>query len=59
MKLTVTPCHNPINTIVATCAAAIGWLIVEKVRDGHATTLGAASGIVAGLVAITPAAGFV
>jgi len=42
------------NTIVATCAAAIGWLIVEKVRDGHATTLGAASGIVAGLVAITP-----
>src|SRR5690606_9223689 len=33
------------------------WLVVEKLRDGHATSLGAASGIVAGLVAITPAAG--
>lgn len=37
----------------------LGWLITEKFRDGHATSLGAASGIVAGLVAITPAAGFV
>jgi Amt family ammonium transporter len=37
----------------------LGWLIVEKLRDGHPTTLGAASGAVAGLVAITPAAGFV
>jgi Amt family ammonium transporter len=46
-----------LNTTVATCAAAIGWLVVEKVRDGHATSLGAASGIVAGLVAITPACG--
>jgi Amt family ammonium transporter len=36
-----------------------GWLIVEKLRAGHATTLGAASGAVAGLVAITPCAGFV
>ncbi|SDG35171.1 ammonium transporter, Amt family [Lentzea fradiae] len=44
-----------VNTIVATCAALLGWLIVERVRDGKATTLGAASGIVAGLVAITPA----
>jgi len=44
-----------LNTFVATCAAGIGWLVVEKVRDGHATSLGAASGIVAGLVAITPA----
>ena len=44
-----------LNTFVATCAAAIGWLITEKIRDGHATSLGAASGIVAGLVAITPA----
>jgi Amt family ammonium transporter len=44
-----------INTQVATAAAMLGWLIVEKVRDGHATTLGAASGAVAGLVAITPA----
>ena len=44
-----------LNTFVATCAAGIGWLVVEKFRDGHATSLGAASGIVAGLVAITPA----
>jgi Amt family ammonium transporter len=43
------------NTFIATCAAAIGWLLTEKIRDGHATSLGAASGIVAGLVAITPA----
>jgi Amt family ammonium transporter len=33
----------------------LAWLLVEKIRDGHSTTLGAASGIVAGLVAITPA----
>ena len=46
-----------INTIVATCAALLGWLIVEKIRDGKPTTLGAASGAVAGLVAITPACG--
>jgi Amt family ammonium transporter len=44
-----------INTLVAPCAAVLGWLIVEKIRDGHATSLGAASGAVAGLVAITPA----
>ena len=44
-----------LNTFVATCAAGLGWLITEKIRDGHATSLGAASGIVAGLVAITPA----
>jgi Amt family ammonium transporter len=44
-----------VNTFAATAAAALAWLIVEKIRDGHATTLGAASGIVAGLVAITPA----
>lgn len=42
-------------TTFATCAAMIGWLVVEKIRDGRPTTLGAASGIVAGLVAITPA----
>ncbi len=47
------------NTFVAASAAMLGWLIVERLRDGHATTLGAASGIVAGLVAITPCAGFV
>ena len=46
-----------VNTTVATCAAMLGWLIVERIRDGHATSLGAASGVVAGLVAITPAAG--
>jgi Amt family ammonium transporter len=47
------------NTFVAAAAAMIGWLIVERLKDGHATTLGAASGAVAGLVAITPCAGFV
>jgi Amt family ammonium transporter len=45
------------NTTVATCAAMLAWLLTEKIRDGHATSLGAASGVVAGLVAITPAAG--
>lgn len=44
------------NTIVAPAAAMLAWLLVERVRDGHATSLGAASGIVAGLVGITPAA---
>ncbi|MBB5071411.1 ammonium transporter [Saccharopolyspora gloriosae] len=44
-----------VNTLVATSAAMLGWLFVERLRDGHATTLGAASGIIAGLVAITPA----
>ena len=47
------------NSIVAPGAAMLAWLLVEKLRDGHATTLGGASGIVAGLVAITPACGFV
>jgi Amt family ammonium transporter len=45
-----------LNTFVATCVALLAWIATEKVRDGHATSLGAASGIVAGLVAITPAA---
>jgi len=44
-----------VNTLCATGAAALGWLVVERVRDGHPTSLGAASGVVAGLVAITPA----
>jgi Amt family ammonium transporter len=44
-----------VNTLVATAAATIGWLLTEKIRDGHPTSLGAASGVVAGLVAITPA----
>lgn len=48
-----------INTQVATSAALIGWLLFEKFRDGHATSLGAASGAIAGLVAITPACAFV
>ena len=43
-----------VNTMVATGAAALAWLLTEKIRDGHATSLGAASGVVAGLVAITP-----
>jgi Amt family ammonium transporter len=45
-----------LNTLIATCAAMLTWLVTEKFRDGHATSLGAASGVVAGLVAITPAA---
>ncbi len=44
-----------VTTLVATGAGALGWLLVERIRDGHATSLGAASGVVAGLVAITPA----
>ncbi|WP_392423849.1 ammonium transporter [Barrientosiimonas humi] len=44
-----------VNTTAATCAAMLGWLAVERIRDGHATSIGAASGVVAGLVAITPA----
>lgn len=48
-----------LNTQVATGAALAGWLFVEKVRDGHASSIGAASGAVAGLVAITPACAFV
>ncbi|WP_230297741.1 ammonium transporter [Actinomyces provencensis] len=46
-----------VNTTVAAGAAVLGWMLTERVRDGHATSLGAASGIVAGLVGITPAAG--
>ncbi|TRZ88120.1 MAG: ammonium transporter [Streptomycetaceae bacterium] len=47
------------NTQVATAGALLGWILVEKFRDGHPTSLGAASGAVAGLVAITPACAFV
>jgi ammonium transporter, Amt family len=47
------------NTFVAASAAMLGWLVVETIKDGKPTTLGAASGAVAGLVAITPCAGFV
>src|SRR3954470_2927204 len=48
-----------IGTQLAACAGVIGWLVVERWQSGHATTLGAASGAVCGLVAITPACGFV
>jgi Amt family ammonium transporter len=48
-----------INTHFAAATALLSWLVVERIRSGHATTLGAASGAVAGLVAITPCAGFV
>jgi len=48
-----------VNTHMAAAAAMLGWLVAERLKGGHATTLGAASGAVAGLVAITPCAGFV
>ena len=44
-----------INTLAAPAAAILGWLIVERIKDGKPTSIGAASGAVAGLVAITPA----
>ena len=47
-----------INTQIATAAASMSWIIFEKLRDGKATTLGVASGAIAGAVAITPACGF-
>ena len=48
-----------VNTHLAAASGMLAWLLIEKLRAGHATTLGAASGAVAGLVAITPCAGFV
>jgi Amt family ammonium transporter len=48
-----------LNTFLAAAAGGLAWVAVEWLRDGHPTNLGAASGIVAGLVAITPGAGFV
>jgi Amt family ammonium transporter len=48
-----------VNTNMAAAAGLLGWLIAERFKAGHPTTLGAASGAVAGLVAITPCAGFV
>ncbi|MFF7384188.1 ammonium transporter [Streptomyces griseoluteus] len=48
-----------LNTMAAGCTGLLGWLLVEQKRDGHPTTLGAASGAVAGLVAITPSCGTV
>ncbi|MGE2834051.1 ammonium transporter [Mycobacterium sp. SMC-4] len=48
-----------VTTFAATCAAVLAWLAVEKFRDGHVTGVGAASGAISGLVAITPACGAV
>ncbi|WP_216892365.1 ammonium transporter [Nocardia alni] len=48
-----------LNTLVAGCLGMLGWLAVERIRDGRPTTFGAASGAVAGLVAITPSCGSV
>jgi Amt family ammonium transporter len=45
------------TTLLAGAAGSLGWLALERVRDGHATSLGAASGLVSGLVAITPSCG--
>jgi Amt family ammonium transporter len=48
-----------VTTFVATCAATLAWLGVEKLKDGHVTGVGAAAGAITGLVAITPACGSV
>ena len=48
-----------LNTFLAAAAGMVGWMTAEKLRDGQVTSLGAASGVVAALVAITPAAGYV
>ena len=45
------------TTLMAGCAGSLGWLLVERLRDGPPTSLGAASGVVSGLVAITPSCG--
>ena len=48
-----------LNTFVATAGAALGWLFIEWTTKGHPSLLGAGSGAIAGLVAVTPAAGFI
>ncbi|OZD81649.1 ammonium transporter [Rhodococcus sp. 05-339-2] len=48
-----------LNTVAAACAGIVSWLAVEKLREGHATSLGGSSGLIAALVAITPACGAV
>nr|WP_090345682.1 ammonium transporter [Mycolicibacterium malmesburyense]CRL78195.1 ammonium transporter [Mycolicibacterium malmesburyense] len=48
-----------VTTFVATCSAVLAWLAVEKFKTGHVTGVGAASGAITGLVAITPACGSV
>lgn len=47
------------NTVAASCAGLLSWMVCDKVVTGHVTLVGACTGLVAGLVAITPAAGFV
>jgi len=59
LEATATATLALINTMVATAAALLGWLLIEGLAKGKPSALGAASGAVAGLVAITPAAGFV
>jgi len=59
LEATGTAASAFLNTIVATAAAVLAWLLVESLSRGKASALGAASGAVAGLVAITPACGFV
>lgn len=59
LAVTGTAATALINTQIAGAAGALAWITYEKFRDGKATTLGVASGAVAGLVAITPACGFV
>ena len=59
LEATGTAAFAFLNTIVATAAAVLGWLLIESTARGKASALGAASGAVAGLVAITPACGFV
>ncbi len=51
--------HAFVNTQLAACAGLLGWLLVEKLGTRYATTVGAAAGAIAGMVAITPCAGFV
>jgi Amt family ammonium transporter len=51
--------HAFVNTNTATAMALLGWILIEKVKNGKSTTLGGASGAVAGLVAITPSCGYV
>jgi len=46
-----------VTSFLATCAATLAWLAIEKIKDGHVTGIGAASGAITGLVAITPSCG--
>ncbi len=59
LKANETAAIAAMNTIAAAASAFLSWIVVERIRGGRVTALGSASGIVAGLVAVTPAAGFV